>query len=46
MPYRIEYSPLTIPHLLAMTARQRALVCDAVDSSYPISLPSKRGIES
>jgi len=32
MPYKIEYSPVTIPHLRAMTARQRALVCDAVDA--------------
>ena len=31
MPYRIEYSPETIQHLRALTARQRTLVLDAVD---------------
>lgn len=31
MSYRIEYSPVTIPHLQVMTARQRAAVWDAVD---------------
>jgi len=31
MPYRIEYSPHTISHLQALTARQRSLVLDAVE---------------
>lgn len=30
-PYRIEYSPHTISHLQALTARQRSLVLDAVE---------------
>jgi mRNA-degrading endonuclease RelE of RelBE toxin-antitoxin system len=31
LSYRIEYSPDTSDHLEALTARQRALVFDAVD---------------
>ena len=31
MPYRIEYSPDAEEHLRALTARQQALVLDAVD---------------
>ena len=31
MPYRIEYSPATVPHLQGLTARQRSMVFDAVD---------------
>jgi len=31
MSYRIEYSPDTIAHLQGLTARQRALVLDAVE---------------
>ena len=31
MPYRIEYSPETEEHLRALTARQRAIVLDAID---------------
>lgn len=31
MSYRIEYSPLTEEHLRVLTARQRAMVFDAVD---------------
>ena len=31
MPYRIEYSPATDEHLRALSARQRAMVFDAVD---------------
>jgi mRNA interferase RelE/StbE len=31
LPYRIEYAPETKGHLAALTARQRALVLDAVD---------------
>lgn len=31
MPYDIEYSPETIEHLEALTARQQAIVVDAVD---------------
>lgn len=31
MSYRIEYSPETESHLRALTARQRAIVLDAVD---------------
>ena len=31
MPYRIQYSPATDEHLRALTARQRAMVFDAVD---------------
>lgn len=30
MPYRIEYSPETVEHLAALTARQRATLLDAV----------------
>ncbi|MCI0333753.1 MAG: type II toxin-antitoxin system RelE/ParE family toxin [Planctomycetes bacterium] len=32
MAYRIEYSPETEAHLQALTARQRPIVFDAVDS--------------
>ncbi len=32
MAYRIEYSPSTVDHFAALTARQRALVLDAVES--------------
>ncbi|MGH7409820.1 MAG: type II toxin-antitoxin system RelE family toxin [Candidatus Methylomirabilis sp.] len=31
MPYRIEYSPDAEDHLRALTARQQAIVLDAVD---------------
>jgi mRNA-degrading endonuclease RelE of RelBE toxin-antitoxin system len=31
MPYRIEYSPETEEHLRALTARQRAIVLDAIE---------------
>lgn len=31
MAYRIEYSPATDEHLQVLTARQRAMVFDAVD---------------
>ena len=31
MTYDIEYSPETVRHLRALTARQRAIVFDAVD---------------
>jgi mRNA-degrading endonuclease RelE of RelBE toxin-antitoxin system len=31
MPYRIEYSPDTVAHLQALSARQRALIFDAVE---------------
>lgn len=31
MAYRIEYSPATVEHLKALTARQRTTVFDAVD---------------
>ena len=31
MAYRIEYSPATDEHLRVLTARQRAIVFDAVD---------------
>lgn len=32
MPYRIEYSPDAETHLRALTARQQAIVLDAVDA--------------
>jgi len=32
VPYSIEYSPETDDHLRALTARQRAMVFDAVDA--------------
>ena len=32
MSYRIEYSPETEEHLRALTARQRAIVLDAVEA--------------
>ncbi len=31
MPYRIEYSPEAEEHLRALTARQQAIILDAVD---------------
>lgn len=31
MPYEVQYSPDTIPHLRALTARQRTLVFHAVE---------------
>ncbi len=31
MPFRVEYSPEAESHLRALTARQRAIVLDAVD---------------
>ncbi|TEU16232.1 MAG: type II toxin-antitoxin system RelE/ParE family toxin [Anaerolineales bacterium] len=31
MPYEIEYSPETVDHLRALTARQRSIVLDTVD---------------
>ena len=31
MPYRIEYSPLAVDHLGTLTARQQAIIVDAVD---------------
>lgn len=31
MAYRIEYSPATISHLRALTARQKALVLDGIE---------------
>jgi mRNA-degrading endonuclease RelE of RelBE toxin-antitoxin system len=31
LPYRIEYSPDTDEHLRRLTARQRAIIFDAVD---------------
>ena len=31
MPYRVEYSPDAEDHLRALTARQQAIVLDAVD---------------
>jgi len=31
MPYRVEYSPEAVDHLRLLTARQRAIVLDAVD---------------
>jgi mRNA-degrading endonuclease RelE of RelBE toxin-antitoxin system len=31
MAYRIEYSPATIGHLRALTARQKALVLDGIE---------------
>ncbi len=32
MPYTIEYSPETLDHLRALTARDRSLVLDEVDA--------------
>jgi mRNA-degrading endonuclease RelE of RelBE toxin-antitoxin system len=31
MPYRIEYSPSTVDHFSALSARQRLLVIDSVE---------------
>lgn len=31
MPYRIQYSPDTVTHLQVLSARQRALIFDAVE---------------
>jgi mRNA-degrading endonuclease RelE of RelBE toxin-antitoxin system len=31
LPYEIEYSPETVDHLRALTARQRSIVLDTVD---------------
>lgn len=31
MPYRIEYSPTAADHLGSLTARQQAMIVDAVD---------------
>ncbi|MBY0526266.1 MAG: type II toxin-antitoxin system RelE/ParE family toxin [Gemmataceae bacterium] len=42
MAYRIEYSPATDEHLRALTARQRALIFDALDEQ----LAQQPGIET
>jgi mRNA-degrading endonuclease RelE of RelBE toxin-antitoxin system len=42
LAYRIEYSPATDDHLRALTARQRAVVFDAVDEQ----LAHQPGIET